>query len=250
MKQKIAFLYLNTGAGHITPAKALAKGLESKYPETTEPLLLNGFSDKMKISRSVFENGYQLSTNYLESAYVLFYRLTEFPVMIRFGNYFISLNGVKHLADFFRNEGITKVVCLHEMLIIMARDALNRVNPSIPLITLVTDPFTAHALWFYIKKMELVVFSEKLRQEAIQKYGYEPSRVHTFPFMLSKKFEHRYSDEEISDARDRIGIPPGKKVVLIAGGGEGLKNADHIVAHLSPESGMRYSLSYAGRTSF
>ena len=115
------------------------------------------------------------------------------------------------------------------MLIIMAQDAIKRVNPSIPLITLVTDPFTAHPLWFYIKNMELVVFSEKLRQEAIHTYNYDSSRVHTFPFMLSKSFEHRYTPEEIIAVRERIGIPPGKKVVLIAGGGEGLKNAEAIV---------------------
>ncbi len=231
MKQKIAFLYLNTGAGHVAPAKALSKGMENSYPGKSESFMLNGFSEKMKFSRFFFEQGYLISSNYFEPSYVLFYRLTEIPVMIRFGNYFVSLNGIKYLADFFREHGITKVVCLHEVLIIMARRAINRVNPSIPLITLVTDPFTAHALWFYEKKTELVVFSEKLRQEAISKYKFDPSRVHTFPFMLSTSYDHHYSPEEIAEARERLKIPRGKKVLLIAGGGEGLKSADRIVSH-------------------
>jgi len=231
MKQKIAFLYLNTGAGHVAPAKALARGLELGHPESCEPLLLNGFSDGMKLSRLFFENGYQASSNYFEGGYVLFYRTTENSAAIKFGNYFVSIHGESHLARFFRDEGITKVVCVHEVLIIMARRAINRVNPSIPLITLVTDPFTAHGLWFYEKNMELVVFSEKLRKEAIERYGYESHRVHSFPFMLSKSYEHAYSPEEISSARERLGFPPDKKVLLIAGGGEGLKSADRIVAH-------------------
>ncbi len=230
MKQKIAFLYLNTGAGHVAPAKALAKGLELGYPETCEPVLLNGFSEGMKLSKLFFEKGYQASSNYFEGAYVLFYRMTENPLAIRFGNYFVSIHGESHLARFFRDEGITKVVCVHEVLIIMARRAIDCVDPSIPLITLVTDPFTAHGSWFYEKNMELVVFSEKLRKEAVTRYGYAPERVHAFPFMLSKSYEHTYSNEEIASARARLGFPPDTKVLLIAGGGEGLKSADRIVS--------------------
>jgi len=230
MKQKIAFLYLNTGAGHVAPAKALAKGLELDYPETCEPFLLNGFNEGMKLSRLFIENGYQVSSNYFEGGYVLFYRITEHPAAIHFGNFFLSIHGESHLTRFFREEGITKVVCVHEVLIIMARRAINRVDPSIPLITLVTDPFTAHGLWFYEKNMELVVFSEKLRKEAVERYGYPSDRVHSFPFMLSKSYEHTYTPEEIASARERLGFPADKKILLIAGGGEGLKSADRIVS--------------------
>ena len=167
MKQRIAFLYLNTGGGHIGPAKALSRELETAFHDTAEPVLCNGFSDTMHISRFFFEDGYSITSNYFESGYVLFYRCTELPACMEFGNYFVSLRGERYLADFFREQKITKVVCLHEVLLIMARRALNRVNPSIPLLTFVTDPFSAHALWFYEKNTELIVFSEKLRKEAI-----------------------------------------------------------------------------------
>jgi len=230
MKQRIAFLYLNTGGGHIGPAKALARELEALFPDTTESVLCNGFSDDMRISRFFFENGYSITTNYLEPGYVLFYRLTELPVCIKFGNYFVSIQGERHLADFFREQKITKVVCLHEVLIIMARRAINRVNPSMPFFTFVTDPFSAHALWFYEKNTELVVFSEKLRKEAISRYGCPPEKVHTFPFILSKEYDRRYTDAELIAARSRLSIPAGQKIVLIAGGGEGLKSADRIVS--------------------
>ena len=116
MKQKIAFLYLNTGGGHVAPARALAQGIESSYSDTAEPLLVNGFSDKMPLCRRFFENGYQVSSNYFEAGYVLFYRLTEYPAAIRFGNYFVSIHGVRNLMRILRENGITKVVCMHEIL--------------------------------------------------------------------------------------------------------------------------------------
>ncbi len=230
MKQRIAFLYLNTGGGHVAPARALARGLEESYTDTAEPFLVNGFTEKMRLCRYFFENGYRVSSNYFEAGYVLFYRVTEYPAAIRFGNYFVSIHGLRNMMRMLRENRITKVVCIHEILIIMARQAIDRVDPSIPLITMVTDPFTAHGLWFYEKNNDLIVFSEKLRKEATERYGHDPDRVHAFPFILSRSFDRPYTPEEVRQAKDRLGIPSDRKILLIAGGGEGLKSADRIVA--------------------
>ena len=230
MNQKIAFLYLNTGGGHIAPAKALANGIKDAWPSEDSTFLFNGFSDKMVVCRFFFENGYQISSNYFEASYVLFYRATEHPIHRKIGQYLVSIHGENHLYRFLRDNGITKVVCIHEVLISIARNAINRLDPSIPLITLVTDPYTAHALWFQEKNMELVVFSEKIRKEAIERYGYLPDRVHSFPFILNRAYDRQYTPEEVAAAKDRLGIPQNRKVLLIAGGGEGLKSADRIVS--------------------
>jgi UDP-N-acetylglucosamine:LPS N-acetylglucosamine transferase len=233
MAQNILFLYLNTGGGHVAPAKALAKAFERLYPSESSSHLVHGFSEKMRICRFFFEDGYQLTSNFFEPAYVLFYRLSERPSMIRFGNYFLQVHGMNHLARYIRNNGITKVVCLHEALILNARRAIDSVDPSIPLITILTDPFTAHGIWFYQKNMELVVFSEKLRKEATAKYGFDPNRVHAFPFILNDVYERRYTEGELRSARSRLGIPDGNKVILVAGGGEGLKGSDRLVANFA-----------------
>ncbi len=250
MKQKIAFLYLNTGGGHVAPARALAKYLETQYPGEDETVLLNGFSERMRISRFFFEEGYRVSSNYFEAGYVFFYRATEIPFNIRFGNYFVSLQGHRHLVRFLRERGITKVVCLHEVLIIMARKAIDAVNHAIPLITMVTDPFTAHGLWFYEKRMELVVFSEKLRKEAVERYGFSAEHVHNFSFMLSDAFNRPYTEEERLVVRKRLGIDPGRKVLLIAGGGEGLKSADRIVSCFLKKKRPELLIVVCGRNRF
>ena len=81
------------------------------------------------------------------------------------------------------------------------------------------DPFTAHPLWFFEKNTELVVFSQKVRKEATEKYGLDPKRIHQFPLMLSEQFDQPYSQEQIIAVKKRLGIPQNKKIVLIAGGG-------------------------------
>lgn len=247
MKQRIAFLYLNTGGGHVAPARALAQGLEESYSDTAEPVLVNGFSEKMRLCRYFFENGYQVSSNYFEAGYVLFYRVTEYPAAIRFGNYFVSIHGLRNMMRMLRENRITKVVCIHEILIIMARQAIDRVDPSIPLITMVTDPFTAHGLWFYVKNNDLIVFSSKLRKEAIERYGHDPARVHCFPFILSRSFDRPYTPEEVRQAKERLGIPADRKILLIAGGGEGLKSADRIVASFLRRKRPEYLIVVCGR---
>lgn len=230
MKQKIAVFYLDTGGGHIGPAKALVNEIHRLYPNESETFLQHGFSERMKSSRFFFEDGYRLTTNYFEAGYVLFYRITALTLAIHFGNYLISIHGERDLARFLRDKGITKVVCMHEVLILILRKVIDRVNPLIPLITVVTDPFTAHNLWFFRKNNDLIVFSEKLKKDAIERYGFSPERIHVFPFMLSRAFDTIYTEFEKLQAMQRLGVPKNTKVLLIAGGGEGLKNAASLVS--------------------
>lgn len=229
MKQKTAFLYLDTGGGHAAPARALARALETRHPDDSISVLHHGFAEGMPVVRFFFEDGYRMTSNYFEEGYVLFYQMTFSPLSIHFGNYFVELHGLRKLKRFLRQEGITKVVCLHEVLIMVTRKAIDQVNPSIPLITIVTDPYTAHPLWFYKKNMDIVVFSEKLKREAIRKYHYPAERIHTFPFILSPAYDTPYTDEQKKAVRERLGIPLSTPVLLIAGGGEGLRHADRLV---------------------
>jgi processive 1,2-diacylglycerol beta-glucosyltransferase/1,2-diacylglycerol 3-beta-galactosyltransferase len=246
MKQKIAFLYLNTGGGHIAPARALARGFERLHPDDTSSLLCNGINEDMKVWRFLFEDGYRFSSNFFELAWVLVYRTTDHPWSMDIGNYMLSLQCTKHLADCFRENGITKVVCLHSALTASARRAIDRVNPDIPLITIVTDPYTAHGFWYHEKNTELVVFSEKVRNDAIAR-KFPAERVHVFPFILNDVYERRYTADEILAAKARLGIPAEKKVILVAGGGEGLKSSDRLVANFLKRDSDAFLVVVCGR---
>lgn len=247
MNQKIAFFYLNTGGGHVGPAKSLVKEINRLYPTECETILQHGFSKRMKYSRFFFEDGYRLTTNYFEAGYILFYRITTLPVSKYFGNYLISIHGERDIARFIRDEGITKIVCMHEVLIMILRKVIDTVNPKIPLITIVTDPFTAHNLWFFKKNNTLIVFSEKLKKDAVEKYGFSPERVHVFPFMLSRNFDHMYTELEKKEAMQRLGFPENNKVLLIAGGGEGLKNAASLVSRFIKEKRIETLVIVCGK---
>lgn len=228
MEQRIGFLYLTTGGGHISGTKALIARLTEKYPHAVY-LPKNGFTETNRISRIFFEKGYAATSNYFELGYVAFYQLTKFKKVLYLCKHFLRPFIVRNLVSFLKTEKITKVVCLHEILIPLARMAIDRVNPSIPLISLVMDPFTAHPSWFYVKNSELIVFSKKLEKEAIVQYGFRPEQVHRFPLMLSRDFDRRYTADEKIAAKKKHGIPLDKKILLMVGGGEGLKSTLAIV---------------------
>ena len=229
MEQRIGFLYLKTGGGHVSGANALIARLKEKYSDNAEYIPQNGFKNSNWISRIFFEKGYLATSNYFELGYVAFYQSTKPKPILTFCRWLLRPFIVKNLVTFLKAEKITKLICLHEILIPLVRIAIDRVNPNIPLLSIVMDPFTAHPSWFYTKDTELIVFSQKLQKEAVVHYGFKPERVHQFPIMLSRSFDRRYTLEEKSAAKKKHGIPFDKKIVLVVGGGEGLKSTLAIV---------------------
>lgn len=247
MKQRIGFLYLKTGAGHLSGAKILSDKLNELYGSDVECAMMDGFGQDSAFLRLFFEKGYFATTNYFEAGYVAFYQCTKSKKVLDFLNRIISPFLVPKIKRFLKENGITKVVCLHEILIPVVRKAIDRINPEIPLISLLMDPFTAHPIWFYEKNTELIVFSEKLYKEAVEKYGFEKKRVHIFPILLSQKFDRPASPAEKLDIKRDCGIPADKKVVLIAGGGEGLKQAVSIVRYFIKEKTDAYLVVVCGK---
>ncbi|UTY25701.1 glycosyltransferase [Treponema denticola] len=229
MKQKIGFIYLKTGAGHIAGAKALSSKLTDLYHDQVECYLKDGFDNGSWFLKLFLEKGYLASTNYFELGYVSFYQLCSLKPVLTFLKKIIVPYAVPNLVEFLKSNQITKLVCLHHTLIPICREAINRINPNIPLISIVMDPFTVHPVWFLEKNTEFIVFPKKALQEGLNKHNVPAEKLHQFPLLISEKFDVPYPQEQIISIKEKLGIPKDKKIVLIAGGGEGLKNALSIV---------------------
>jgi processive 1,2-diacylglycerol beta-glucosyltransferase/1,2-diacylglycerol 3-beta-galactosyltransferase len=238
---------LKTGGGHLSGCKSLAQVIHAEFGEDDETVLVDGFSDQMPLHRAFFEAGYLVSSNYLEFAWKLFYHLSGSHAVMSLIKRLVQRKVVDHLESVFRSEGVTKVVVTHSILVSLARDAINRIDPAIPLITVVMDPFTAHPAWYYERDTDLVVFSRQIASAATGRYGFDPARVHQFPFMISPAFDRRYGPEEAELARSRLGLPSGRRVILVAGGGEGLKGADRLVSSFLRSSSRDLLVVVCGR---
>ena len=228
MSETIGFFYLKTGGGHSSGAHSLKSKISQMYPDA-RCVEYDPFAKRALLSSLFFEKGYFLTSNYLGLCYLLFYRLTSYNFMLKFAQFAYRRFFVRRFVHFLKKEKVRRVVCFHEILVCHLREAIDIVDPSIKLITIVMDPFTAHPVWFYEKRTHLVVFSKKLEKEAIEKYHFSKEMVKRFSIMLSDKFDVPYTEAEKEKVKAELGISQNKKIVLIAGGGEGLRNATRIL---------------------
>ena len=112
MKRKFLFLYLNTGAGHISAAKVLAAALKEKDPDV-EIEMLNGFDKYNFFGHFMFEKGYNYATNYVHGAFPLIYDMaqhrwgqTMFVLPLRF-------HTTRYLRRVIREKQPTDIVSFH-----------------------------------------------------------------------------------------------------------------------------------------
>ncbi|WP_428771800.1 glycosyltransferase [Treponema sp. HNW] len=228
--RKFVCLYLNTGGGHRSSANVLKQVMEQNYPDARVELL-NGIDSKNHLARFFFEKCYQLASNYVRGAWCLTYDLGMLKWMQRFINMVISPHTAWYLKRMIKKSQATDVVSFHFALTPSAVTALRRLGGNIPFTVIVTDPFTVPTAWFYEKDIKYFVFSQRAKDIAVKQCSVPEKNVIVVPFLLSPKFLTPLVKSDLLALRKKHGIPADKKVVLLAGGGEGLPNAVRIVQH-------------------
>lgn len=226
--RKFMFLYLNTGNGHIAQARVLKKAVEEIAPDASIELV-NGFDKKNIIGHLFFEKGYGAACNYIPGSFPLIYDLAQNRFMQECFCDFIKIQTVPYLRKVIEEKGITDVVSFHFALTPSVKEAIRGVNHKVNLSVLVTDPFTGPNAWFYERNVDYLVASDDMKDVAINVNKVKPSCVHMVPVLVDKKFRNKVTVEEKSALRKQYGFAEDKKVVLLAGGGEGLPGAVKII---------------------
>jgi UDP-N-acetylglucosamine:LPS N-acetylglucosamine transferase len=98
-------------------------------------------------------------------------------------------------------------------------------------ITVVTDPFTAHPIWFLQKNQNYVVFSDILKDKCVDR-GINKNKLHVFPFVLDSKFSRKVSDFKKIKIRKSLGFETDSKILLIMGGGDGMPKGKKILKRI------------------
>jgi processive 1,2-diacylglycerol beta-glucosyltransferase/1,2-diacylglycerol 3-beta-galactosyltransferase len=228
-KEQYFLLYLKTGEGHFAPARSIAHYLSSVHGDSIEPVLIDGLTDANPIPRSIIEKGYRLLQARAQWYYEFLYATNKFPPIgylnVAMANFFIK----PYLKKRIEKDRPAKIVIFHFLLIAPVYDILKELQYDIPVITAVTDPFTAHPMWFQRPQQCYIVFSDRLRTYCIEKRKIAESRLHVFPFIINEKFEAPLPSAEINDVKQRLGFKPDRKCVLIIGGGDGIPNGKRIL---------------------
>jgi processive 1,2-diacylglycerol beta-glucosyltransferase/1,2-diacylglycerol 3-beta-galactosyltransferase len=231
-KERYVLLYLKTGEGHLAPARAIAHYLSSFHGNLVEPVLIDGLTDANSISRSIIEKGYRLLQARAKWYYEYLYALNKFPPIgylnVAIANFFIK----PYIRKRIKEDRPAKIVIFHFLLIAPVLDILKELQYDIPVITAVTDPFTAHPMWFQRPEQRYIVFSERLKTYCMERRKIPESRLHVFPFIIDEKYEQPLPNADIARVKEKNGFTLDKKCVLVIGGGDGIPHGEHILRQL------------------
>jgi processive 1,2-diacylglycerol beta-glucosyltransferase/1,2-diacylglycerol 3-beta-galactosyltransferase len=229
--EKYLFFYLKTGGGHLAPARAVAEKIKSKQKGTAEILLADGLLGARPIVKKIIESGYKNAVNQAVWTFELLYALNKFKPVARLTSklvtYFIKAEIEKQIIE----NKPEKIVIFHFFIIQPVFEILKKNNLKIPVLTVVTDPFTAHPIWFLKKDQKFIVFSEMLKDKCIQ-VGIDAANLKVFPFVLDNKYSYKISTAKAQIIRKNLGYKSDSKIILILGGGDGMPKGKKILKKL------------------
>ncbi len=227
-QRKFMFLYLNTGGGHISPARVLKQSIEKQYDNAAVELV-NGFDGSNAHLKLFFEKGYHAALTFVPGAFSLMYEAGKLRFTQTSFSKIVKPTTSASLEKKFREYGVTDVVSFHFVLTPSAVSAIRRLGNSIRLSVVVTDPFTAPPVWFYEKNVTYYVYSQQVKDDAVKNCGIPEQQITVAPFLIGHKFLSVCTPQDILMLKEKHKFPLTKKIVLLAGGGEGLPGAFAIV---------------------
>lgn len=229
-KRKYLIFYLKTGGGHFAPASSLANYLKRHHSNEISPILVDGFEKINHVVKYLIEEGYRKLQTRAKWAYEALYAMHKIKPVGKISCFIVSKASLKFISGIIEKEKPDKIIILHFLLIEPVYTALEKMKLELPVYTLITDPYTAHSLWTSRKKQEYIVFSERLKNAFTGRIPAE--KIHVFPFILEEKFSQVIPGSMIPRLKVEMGFTPGKKIILVMGGGDGIPHGRKILENL------------------
>jgi UDP-N-acetylglucosamine:LPS N-acetylglucosamine transferase len=226
--KKYLFLYLKTGGGHLAPAKAVAARIKAKHKSNAEIDLVDGLCESGKILKKIIEDGYKTAVNRAAWTYEFLYFIHKMTIISKCTASIVAYFIKPGLEKYILQNRPEKIVLFHFFLIKPVFEIIETHNLAIPVITVVTDPFTAHPIWFLKKRQNYIVFSDILKGKCIER-GIDENQLKVFPFVLDSRFSSKVSEKKQMQTRTSLGFKSDSKIILIMGGGEGMPKGKKIL---------------------
>jgi len=217
--QKILFLYLKCGGGHLSCSKTIAGYLSRKYGSKVDCVLVDSIGPS-KFAKYVMEDGYRISQDGWSVISETAYALNSLSGIARTTMKMFTAFTKSHLKEVFAKEKPDKVIAVHAMLTRPAEIALEELGMKTPVIVLVTDPFTVHPLWLTGKDSHYIVCSDAARRTALKKI--RKDRITQFPYFVNERYSTKLSLNDVLKLKERFGFSSDKKLILVLGGGDGI----------------------------
>ncbi len=227
-RERVLFLYLPTGGGHLSNSKAISRHISERYG--AETLAYDPVSSRSPVGKAFLADGYRFLSLRMPLLWNLLFIFngTQFIMGLSQGSTrSFSRYGLRYIIDEWKP---TRIVCLHHLLSPAIEDALQG-REKVPVVVVCTDPFLPPTLWAHGHSYPMICMSKEA-QASLLEQGVPQERLQTFSIIIGEKFDTKMSREARATFMVSIGMDPGKRFVLIAGGGDGMRGASKILAEL------------------
>lgn len=241
MKQKILLLTCGTGEGHNSAASAVAEALHARGVETVRRDPVSFAGEKAKKAVSGAYNGIIRRTPKMFGA---IYKAGEAVDRVRFRSpvYYANTLYAKKLAAYILEEKFDAVVCTH----LFAMEALTYIKKrgllTVPSYGVLTD-YTCIPFFEETDVDEYFIPHADLADELCAK-GMKKERLIPTGIPVSPRFTLHM---EKCAARELLGLPQDKKIVLVMTGGGGCGNAAEICRALLAQNKELYICVLTGK---
>ena len=227
---RIAVLHASSGSGHMAAARALAAAMAEQAPGATVREV-----DTLVFASRLYRDTYAKTYNTMAARApalwgVLYRSWAGARVNRTTGPARLAMDrlNLRRLVRVLQDEEPDAVVCTHFLPVEALSPARERGRMRAPLYCVITD-FTAHPFWAFPHVDRYFVASDRVADE-LAAHGVARQRIEVTGIPVHPRFARTIGKAE---ARDRLGVHPGRPMVLVMGGGHGVGPMSELAEQLA-----------------
>ena len=221
---RIMLLMAKTGGGHGAVADAVAQALQRLYGEAVDAQVVDGLRGFAPFPFSHIDSTYPWQVKLGGDGYGAAWRVLNDTNRARFlmkSTWPLVRSAALKIVE----QPADAIVAVHPLFVLPCLWAMHRTGRRLPFIVMMSDLVSVHALWCAVETDLMLVPTETGRTQAIE-HGVLEDRVRVTGLPIRLKFADPV--EPRPHVRARLGLDPGKRTVLLMGGGDGMGNLGEI----------------------
>ena len=227
---KIDLYAIDIGGGHLAPAHAIKRQFDLlHYPDLEVRVVNLGRALRMRFLSLIYKTYWNLCLRYppLVNA---FYRGADNPFLVKVIDRLFSTVYLPRFVAYLQRERPDVVVSTYFTFTHFLETLKHVDQLHAAAVVLNPEPFDAHLVWFSTALDWSMVFSERSRDEVVEK-GIPAHRVRLFPFPINPEFRRRTTSA--ARLRGRLGLAEEPFTVLLFFGAEGRGPAKKYLAEIA-----------------
>ncbi len=219
--RRVLIFFSDTGGGHRAAANALRDAFHRLSENQCEIIYVDGFAECAPFPLNHISATYFPLTTYTPALWGTLFHSSNTRATLPPSAAMDDALLRRGCANAIRKHQPDLVISVHPLINRAPCNALRKINPYIPFVTVVTDLFDTHGMWFSAAS-DLVIVPTQGAYECGVRWGFPAERIRVIGQPIALKFAEPAKQETTVELRARLELNPYIFTVILVGGGEGM----------------------------